>query len=95
MREERMKVLEMINEGKITAEEGAKLLETLRCGDDSGQKFDEKFNKFSQDTKEFFKEMGCKINEMYKEVETRIRALSNKIVMKEEPEEIEKDELPE
>jgi len=33
--------------------------------------------------------------DMYKEVETKIRALASKIVMKEEPEEVEKDEAPE
>ncbi|MCL2856033.1 MAG: hypothetical protein FWE21_10560 [Defluviitaleaceae bacterium] len=81
MQEERMKVLEMINEGKITVDEGTKLLQTLRC-EDGGQRFEEKFNKFTQDTKEFFKDMGCKINEMYKEVEPKVKSATQKVVAK-------------
>ncbi|MCL2235789.1 MAG: hypothetical protein FWB98_05050 [Defluviitaleaceae bacterium] len=81
MQEERMKVLEMINEGKITADEGAKLLEALRCGD-GGQKFEEKFNKFAHDTKDFFKDVGGKINEMYKEVEPKVKSATQKVVSK-------------
>ena len=36
MAEERMRVLDMVREGKITAEEGARLLEALSAGAGAG-----------------------------------------------------------
>jgi len=81
MQEERMKVLEMVDEGKISVDEATKLLHSLGAGHD-GPSFEEKFNKFSHDTKEFFKDVGGKINEMYKEVEPKVKSATQKVVSK-------------
>ena len=81
MQEERMQVLKMVDEGKITVDEATKLLETLKGGD-SGKQFEEKFKAFSQDMKEFCKDVTCKINEMTKKAEPKIKEFTKNVVSK-------------
>ena len=58
MQEERLQVLKMVDEGKITVDEATKLLDALKLAGGPQANLDEKFNAFAKDTKEFFKEMG-------------------------------------
>jgi len=82
MQEERLQVLKMVDEGKITVDEATKLLDALKLAGGPQANLDEKFNAFAKDTKEFFKEMGAKINEMYKEAEPKIKEATKTVVSK-------------
>ena len=82
MQEERMQVLKMVDEGKITVDEAAKLLETLKGGSDAGRQFEEKFKDFAQDMKEFCKDVTCKINEMTKKAEPKVKEFAKTVVTK-------------
>ena len=79
MEKERMQVLKMIDEGKITVEEGARLLDILTSQSDKrAAKMEEKFSKFSKDTKDFLKDMGSKINHLYEKAEPKVKAATKK-----------------
>ena len=82
MQEERMQVLKMVDEGKITVDEAAKLLDTLKGGNDTGRQFEEKFKDFAQDMKEFCKDVTCKINEMTKKAEPKVKEFAKTVVTK-------------
>jgi len=82
MQEERIQVLKMVDEGKISVDEAAKLLDALRVSGAGQANFEEKFNAFAKDTKEFFKEIGTKINEMYKDAEPKIKEATKTVVSK-------------
>jgi len=83
MQEERMLVLKMVDEGKICVDEATKLLDALKTtGAHAGPTFEEKFNSFTNDTKEFFKDVGCKINKMYKNAEPKIKDAAKTVVAK-------------
>ena len=84
MQEERMQVLKMVDEGKITVDEATKLFDALKLtgGAANQQNFEEKFNNFTKETKEFFKEVGCKINELYKKAEPKIKEVGTNVVAK-------------
>jgi len=83
MQEERMIVLKMVDEGKITVDEATKLLEGLRgTGSDVGRQFEEKFKDFSADMKEFAKDVTCKINDMTKKAEPKVKEFAKNVVSK-------------
>ena len=86
MKEERLKILEMIGEGKISAEEGAKLLEALKIGRDKGDyespSFDERMNKFAKNVESFSKEVGDKMGVAYKNVEPKVKKATKVVVEK-------------
>ena len=83
MQEERMQVLKMVDEGKITVDEATKLLEGLRAtGSDAGKQFEEKFKDFTNDMKEFCKEVTCKINEATKKAEPKVKEFAKTVVSK-------------
>ena len=77
---ERMKVLELVEKGTITADEAAKLIESLGSpkfiSKEKRDDIEEKFQQFSKDVNKFAKEAGCKIQEFYKEVEPKIKKAS-------------------
>lgn len=81
MQEERMHVLKMVDEGKVTADEAMKLLQVLG-GSAANSNFEEKFNKFAKDSKEFFKDAGNKINHMYAKAEPKIKGAARTVVSK-------------
>ena len=84
MKDERLLILKMVEDGKITADEATKLLHSLaatcECG--SGINFEEKFNKFGENMQNFAKEVTCKVNEMYKTAEPKIRDFTKTVVTK-------------
>ena len=89
MQEERLQVLKMVDEGKITVDEATKLLDALKgtaamhhAAVAPSPNFEEKFNSFTKDTKEFFKDVGSKINHMYKEAEPKIKSATKAVVCK-------------
>lgn len=79
MKEERLKILEMISEGKINAEEGVKLLDALnnsnnwyeefnKHAQEKGHKFSECMENFAKDISEKTKDMEPKFKEVTKNV---------------------------
>jgi len=74
---EKMRVLEMLENGKITAEEAAKLIEVLGKGSlvskETRENVEEKLHQFAADVTKFAKEAGCKMQEMYKQVEPKLK----------------------
>ena len=90
MKQERMKILELLDQGKITAAEAASLLESLKSGDaqeslwdeDTKNHIHEKVNKFSQNVESITKDVGDKLEEAFKEIEPRLRAATKVVVEK-------------
>jgi len=83
MQEERMQVLKMIEDGKITVDEATKLLDALKTSShEYSPGFEEKFNKFSAESKEFFKEMGVKIGEMCEKARPKIESATKTVAAK-------------
>jgi polyhydroxyalkanoate synthesis regulator phasin len=86
MKEERMKILQMVEDGKINVEEAGKLLEAM--GPAFGQEhFDEedfadRMKEFCQNTESFMKNVGCKIGEFAKDMEPRLRNVTKVAVSK-------------
>lgn len=78
-----MHVLKMVDEGKITVDEAAKLLDSLRItGAESTKKLEEKFKDFAHDMKEFAKDVTCKVNELSKKAEPKIKEFTKTVVAK-------------
>jgi len=77
---EKMRVLELLEAGKITADEAAKLLEVLGSprimSKETRENVEEKLHQFAQDVNKFVKEAGCKMQEYYKVAEPKIKKAS-------------------
>ena len=89
MKQERLKVLAMLEEGKITAEEASMLLDKLShpdaghfVSDETAEHIEEKLNKFAKNAEHFAKEFSCKAAEAYKEVEPKLKKASQTILEK-------------
>jgi len=85
MQEERMQVLKMIDDGKITVDEATKLLDALGancCDSLSSPSMEEKWNKFQADAKEFFKEMGVKFSQACEKARPKLEAAAKTVVAK-------------
>ena len=75
---EKMRVLELLEAGKINADEAAKLIEALGGGPrvftkENRENIEEKLHQFSKDVNKFAKDTGVKIQELYKEVEPKLK----------------------
>ena len=78
---EKMRVLELLENGKITADEAANLLEVLGrstrlVSKEARDNMEEKVQKFAQDVSKFAKDCGCKAQVLYKEVEPKLKKAS-------------------
>lgn len=84
MQSERLQVLKMVEEGKITVDEATKLIETLSNTTEGSThiNFEEKFNNFSQNMQDFAKDVSCKVNEIYKSAEPKIKEFTKSVVSK-------------
>ena len=86
---EKMKVLELLESGKISADEAANLLEVLNNGakvrimnKETRDNMEEKFQQFSQDVTKFAKDAGCKLQEFYKASEPKLKKASHTVLEK-------------
>jgi len=83
---EKMRVLEMLENGKITADEAAKLLEVLGgsrlMSRETRENVEEKFSQFAQDVNKFVKDVGCKAKDLYKDAEPKIKKVSQSALEK-------------
>ena len=75
MKQERLKVLTLLEEGKITADEAGNLLEKLNQADshhfiseDTAEQVEEKLHRFAKSAEHFAKEFSHKAQEAYKDV---------------------------
>jgi len=77
---EKMRVLDLLESGKITADEAANLLEVLGSSrimsKETRENVEEKIQQFAQDVTKFAKEVGCKAQVLYKEAEPKIKKAS-------------------
>ena len=83
MKQERMKILSMIEEGKISVDEATRLLEVLGTDNEAyGQDgdFQEKFQTFSRNVEDFAKDVGTKASAVYKEMEPKLKAATRVVV---------------
>ena len=78
---EKMRVLDLLDSGKISADDAAKLLEALGASESfmSNQTRDnveEKLQRFAQDCGKLAKEAGDKLHDFYKGVEPKLKKAS-------------------
>ncbi|MCL2456379.1 MAG: hypothetical protein FWD19_02375 [Defluviitaleaceae bacterium] len=81
---EKMRVLDLLESGKINATEAAELLSVLNSRAETKNKTDseEKLRQFAKDCNQFAKEVGCKMQEMYKDVEPKVKKVSKSALEK-------------
>ena len=88
MKQERMKILGLLEEGKISAEEAGMLLEKVIhdghhfISDDTAEQVEEKIHNFVKSAEKFAKEFGSKAAEAYKEVEPKLKKASQTVLEK-------------
>lgn len=88
MKKERLKVLEMVEEGKISVDEATKLLETLKAGADfewGAADYDdaeERLNQFSKNVDAFAKDFSDKFSSAFKEVEPKLKSATKVVIEK-------------
>lgn len=89
MKEERMYILNLLGEGKITAEDASKLLEAVGKEKKSRKDYwdddfnaEEKLQKFSQSVESFAKDFGSKIESTFKDMEPKVRKTTKTIMEK-------------
>ena len=74
---EKMKVLELLEAGKITAEEAAKLIDSLGgarfISKESMDNVEDRLSQFGKDISCFAKDAGAKLQELYKDLEPKIK----------------------
>ncbi|MDR0272359.1 MAG: hypothetical protein LBI27_03475 [Clostridiales bacterium] len=84
---EKMRVLDLLEAGKINAEEAAQLLSVLNTTPrfmrkETRENVEEKFHQFAKDCNEFAKDVGAKMHDAYKDVEPKIKKASHKALVK-------------
>ena len=94
--EQKELVLNMIAEGKITADDGVKLLEALQPrysqpfrkfhdrvrSEETARAFEEKIGRFSAGVEQFAKELGGKMEVAFKDMEPKMRKATKAVVEK-------------
>ncbi|MCL2387589.1 MAG: hypothetical protein FWC89_08600 [Defluviitaleaceae bacterium] len=77
---ERMRVLDLLEAGKITAEEASQLLSVLSgprlMTRETRENMEERWQQFAKDCNKFAKDVGCKMQELYKHAEPKIKKAS-------------------
>ena len=81
MSNEKMRVLDLLDAGKITAEEAAMLLESLGknqgfMSKETRENVEDKLQRFGQECSKLAKEVGEKVHVFYKGVEPKIKKVS-------------------
>jgi len=78
---EKMRVLDLLEAGKINADEAATLLAALNTGPrfitkQTRDNMEEKFKQFALDCNRFARSIGAKSKELYKDVQPKIKCAS-------------------
>lgn len=86
MKDERLRVLQMVEDGKISVDEATKLLDALKASADeqyyAGPDFQDKMKDFSRNVESFAKEFGGKMEGKFKEMEPKIKKATKVVVEK-------------
>ena len=88
MKQERLKVLNLLEEGKITAEEAGLLLDKLNQHDhhfiseETAEQVEEKLHRFAKSAENFAKEFSQKAACAYKDVEPKLKKVSQTVLEK-------------
>lgn len=89
MRQERLKVLSLLEEQKITAEEASLLLDKLNAADshhiiseETAEQVEEKLHRFAKNAEHFAKEFGQRAANAYKDVEPKLKKASQAVLEK-------------
>ena len=76
---EKMRILDMLEKGTITPDDAVRLMEAVGpsrppfINPQTKANMDEKFHKFTKDVHVFAKDVGCKAQEFYKDVEPKVK----------------------
>ena len=76
---EKMRILDMLEKGTITPDDAVKLMEAVGpsrppfINPQTRANMDERFQKFTKDVHIFAKDVGCKAQEFYKDVEPKVK----------------------
>ncbi|MCL2217032.1 MAG: hypothetical protein FWB91_08445 [Defluviitaleaceae bacterium] len=81
MNNEKMRVLDLLEAGKISTDEAAKLLEVLGANPrfvskETRENMEEKLQQFAKDVNKFAKDVGSKMQDFYREVEPKVKKAS-------------------
>jgi len=98
MKEERLKILSLLEDGKIDANQAGELLEVLskteqpeRCHghwhtrynhEETSAQMEEKLQKFAKSAESFAKEFGQKASDVYKDMEPKLKQASQTVLEK-------------
>jgi polyhydroxyalkanoate synthesis regulator phasin len=91
MKQAKMKVLELLEMGKITADEATKLLDAMKRNDGNGgfvfdedtrEQLEEKVARFSKNVDAFAKDFGSKVESVYRDLEPKIKKASAVVLEK-------------
>jgi uncharacterized protein len=83
---EKMRVLDLLESGKISATEAAELLSVLGSSrllnSETRENAEEKLRQFAKDCNKFAKDVGCKLQEAYKNAEPKLKKASKSALEK-------------
>ena len=84
MKQAKLKILEMLEAGKIDANEAVQLLDALKSNayDDSFGIDEEKLHRFGQSVDSFARDFGGRVEGFYREVEPKIKKASHVVLEK-------------
>lgn len=86
MKEEKIMVLNMLQEGRINVEEALKLLDSIQGHSwgfpETEKNIDEQLSKFSQSIDGLTKDLCSKMESVFKDIEPKIKKASKKVVEK-------------
>jgi DNA-directed RNA polymerase subunit F len=92
MKQERMKVLELLEAGKITAAEAKDLLDSIKkpeyeghyfvFDEDTRENVEQKLSKFASHVEGFARDLGSKAQDVFKDVEPKVRKASQVVLEK-------------
>ena len=89
MKEERMRILKLVEDGKITVDDAAKLLEVMMASQfqeedfaQENREFEKKFANFAKNAENFARDCGDKVGDAFREVEPKLRKVSKVVLVK-------------
>jgi polyhydroxyalkanoate synthesis regulator phasin len=90
MKQAKMKVLELLEAGKITADEATRLLDAMKrtesqgfyFDEDAREEFEERVSRFTKNVDSFAREFGGKVESVYRDLEPKIKKASNTVLEK-------------
>jgi polyhydroxyalkanoate synthesis regulator phasin len=91
MKQAKMKVLEMLEAGKITADEATRLLDAMKqpeghsrpiFDEETKEQIEEKFSRFTKNVDSFAKDFGSRVEVLYRDLEPKIKKASTVVLEK-------------